>query len=177
MGVSGYCRTINTPVLEKQVEDTDTPDSEIPKTPEPVRQYDGEPKVTDSIFSPFAFSFANARVVDEFGASVSEAKLRPSPPLQVELQSATTTPHPGWSQMDPMAIVSSVEQSAAGQAVVLTLRHPDGGFRRLQVTQDGRGVAVADGALPAQVSVEGDRQIGVTIGADRYRLPATVSAP
>ena len=33
---------------------------------------------------------------------------------QVELQSATTTPHPGWSQMDPMAIVSSVEQSAAG---------------------------------------------------------------
>ena len=44
----------------------------IAKTPEPVRQYDGEPKVTDSIFSPFAFSFANARVVDEFGASVSE---------------------------------------------------------------------------------------------------------
>jgi len=69
---AGYCRTINTPVLEKQVEDTDTPDSEIPKTPELVRQYDGEPKVTASIFSPFAFSFANARVVDEFGASVSE---------------------------------------------------------------------------------------------------------
>ncbi len=70
----------------------------------------------------------------------------------------------------------TVEQSAAGQAVVLTLRHPDGGFRRLQVTQDGRGVAVADGALPALVSVEGDRQIGVSIGADRYRLPATISA-
>ncbi|MGE7207528.1 hypothetical protein ACQKJZ_17885 [Sphingomonas sp. NPDC019816] len=70
----------------------------------------------------------------------------------------------------------TVEQSAAGQAVVLTLRHPDGGFRRLQVTQDGRGVAAADGALPARVSVQGDRQIEVAMGADRYRLPATVGA-
>lgn len=70
----------------------------------------------------------------------------------------------------------TVEQSAAAEAVILTVRHPDGGFRRLQVTQDGRGVAAADGALPALVSVEGDRQIGVTVGADRYRLPATVSA-
>ncbi|WP_314374919.1 hypothetical protein [Sphingomonas paucimobilis] len=70
----------------------------------------------------------------------------------------------------------TVEQSAAGEAVVLTVRHPDGGFRRLQVTQDGRGVAAADGALPAVVSVEGEKQIGVAVGTDRYRLPATVNA-
>lgn len=70
----------------------------------------------------------------------------------------------------------TVEQSSDGETVILTLRHPDGGFRRLRVTQDGRGVATADGALPAQVAIEGDRQIGVTIGSDRYRLPATVGA-
>lgn len=40
--------------------------------------------------------------------------LAPVASHQVELQSATTTPHPGWSQMDPMAILASVEASAAG---------------------------------------------------------------
>ena len=40
--------------------------------------------------------------------------LKPVASHQVELQSATTNPKPGWSQMDPMAIVSTVEQSAAG---------------------------------------------------------------
>ncbi|MET4895963.1 hypothetical protein RN629_02180 [Sphingomonadaceae bacterium jetA1] len=70
----------------------------------------------------------------------------------------------------------TVEQSADAEAVVLTLRHPDGGFRRLRVTRDGRGVVAADGAQSAQVAVDGDRQIAVTIGSDRYKLPATVSA-
>ena len=70
----------------------------------------------------------------------------------------------------------TVEQSGGEGAVILTLRHPDGGFRRLQVTQDGRGVATADGAIPAQISVEGLRDIGITVGNDRYRLPATVGA-
>ena len=42
-------------------------------TPAPVTApVAGEPKVTDSMFSPFAFAFANARVVDEFGASIPE---------------------------------------------------------------------------------------------------------
>jgi len=70
----------------------------------------------------------------------------------------------------------TVEQSAAGDAVILTLRHSDGGFRRLKVTQDGHGVAAADGALPAQVTIAGDREIEIAIGPDRYRLPATVGA-
>ena len=70
----------------------------------------------------------------------------------------------------------TVEQSAAGDAVILTLRHSDGGFRRLKVTQDGHGVAAADGALPAQVIIAGDREIEIAIGPDRYRLPATVGA-
>ena len=70
----------------------------------------------------------------------------------------------------------TVEQSAAGAGVTLTLRHADGGFRRLRVTQDGHGVASADGALPAQVALAGGDQIEVRVGDDRYRLPATVGA-
>ena len=42
------------------------------------------------------------------------ASLAPVASHQVELQSATTTPQPGWSQMDPMAILSTIDQSAAG---------------------------------------------------------------
>jgi hypothetical protein len=57
---------------------------------------------------------------------------------------------------------------------LLTLRHPSGGFRRLQVMTDGRGVIAADGAQPARVSTVGDSLIEVSIAEDRYRLPAVV---
>ena len=40
--------------------------------------------------------------------------LTPVSSHQVELQSATTTPEPGWSQMDPAAILQSVDQAAQG---------------------------------------------------------------
>ncbi|HEX8442950.1 MAG TPA: hypothetical protein VF631_04810 [Allosphingosinicella sp.] len=56
----------------------------------------------------------------------------------------------------------------------LTLRHPDGGFRKLLVTSDGRGVIAGDGAARASVQVIADRRIEVAIEGDRYRLPATV---
>lgn len=72
-----------------------------------------------------------------------------------------------------------VERTAGPDGLVLTIRHPDGGFRRLLVTSDGRGVVAADGAEPATVSVEGGDGIVVAIAGDTYRLPATVkpSAP
>ena len=60
------------------------------------------------------------------------------------------------------------------QGVTLTVRKPDGGFRRLRVVTDGRGVVAADGAEPAQVTVMDDRRIEVAIGEDRFRLPATI---
>ena len=56
----------------------------------------------------------------------------------------------------------------------LTLRHPDGHFRRLSVTSDGRGVIAADGAEPASVTISGDSEIEVVLGDDHYRLPATL---
>ena len=70
--------------------------------------------------------------------------------------------------------VCTVERAAGEGGLVLTLRHPSGGFRRLLVTEDGRGVVAADGADPAVVSVIDDDRIEVTIAGDQYRLPATI---
>ena len=68
----------------------------------------------------------------------------------------------------------SVERSTTNEGLVLVLHHPDGGFRRLLVTTDGRGVVAADGSEQATVAVVGPGMIDVAIGDDRYRLPATV---
>ncbi len=53
--------------------------------------------------------------------------------------------------------------------VLLVLRHPDGGFRRLLQTDDNHLVA-ADGAEEATVRQHG-RARDVTIGRERYILP------
>lgn len=74
------------------------------------------------------------------------------------------------------ARVCEIERAETGRGVVLTVRHPDGGFRRLLVTRDGRGVVAADGAEPAQVTLVGQDEIEVAIGEDHYRLPATAKA-
>lgn len=68
----------------------------------------------------------------------------------------------------------ALEQSSGGGGSILTIRNPDGGFRRLQIASDGRGVVAADGAEPATVTIIADNRIEVEIGGDRYRLPATV---
>jgi hypothetical protein len=70
--------------------------------------------------------------------------------------------------------VCVVERTAGADGLVLTIRHPSGGFRRLQVTRDGRGVVPADGAESAAVRVLDDNHIEVAIGSDRYKLPATI---
>jgi hypothetical protein len=66
-------------------------------------------------------------------------------------------------------------EEAQGQAGrTLTVHKPDGGFRRLLVTRDGRGVVAADGAEQAEVILIGDDRIEVAIGGDSFRLPARV---
>ena len=72
------------------------------------------------------------------------------------------------------ASVCTTQQSASDQGLILTISSPSGGFRRLLVTSDGRGVVAADGAEPAAVTPLGGGLIEVTVGSDRYRLPATV---
>ena len=68
----------------------------------------------------------------------------------------------------------AVERVREDGGLVLTVRHPDGGFRRFAVTEDGMGVAPADGAEPATITLR-EGGIEVAVGADRYRFPATVA--
>lgn len=75
---------------------------------------------------------------------------------------------------DDFQRVCTVERLQGAEGTILTVRHPDGGFRRLLVTTDGRGVIAADGAEKALVSIIGDDRIEVALAGHRYRLPATV---
>ena len=70
--------------------------------------------------------------------------------------------------------VCAVERTTGPEGLILTIRAPNGGFRRLLVTRDGRGVVAADGAMAADVTPLGPDRIEVSIEDDRYRLPATV---
>ncbi len=70
--------------------------------------------------------------------------------------------------------VCIIERVQGAEGTILTVRHPDGGFRRLLVTTDGRGVIAADGAEKAVVSILGKDRIEVALAGHRYRLPATV---
>lgn len=72
------------------------------------------------------------------------------------------------------AYVCAVDRVRSQDGLLLTLRQPDGGFRRLLVTGDGRGVVAADGAEPAMVKPLPPGRIEVAIGGARYRLPATL---
>lgn len=68
----------------------------------------------------------------------------------------------------------TLDRESGPSGLILVAHQPDGGFHRLLVTRDGRGVIAADGAERAVVSIVGNDQIEVAIGGDRYRLPATV---
>jgi hypothetical protein len=68
----------------------------------------------------------------------------------------------------------AIDMVQSQDGLFLTVRHPDGGFRRLLVTKDGRGVVAADGAEQTMVTTLAPDLIEVAIGGARYRLPATV---
>jgi hypothetical protein len=68
----------------------------------------------------------------------------------------------------------TIDRAQTQDGLMLTVRHPDGGFHRLRVTRDGRGVIAADGAQAATVTIIDKDAIEVTIDDARYRLPATI---
>lgn len=78
---------------------------------------------------------------------------------------------------DAFTYACAIDRVQSQDGLFLTLRHPDGGFRRLLVTSDGRGVVAADGAETAMVTPIAANRIEVAIGGARYRLPATVRQP
>jgi hypothetical protein len=58
-------------------------------------------------------------------------------------------------------------------ATSLTLRHADGGFRRLTLEADGT-IDTADGAETIAVNAMPDGRTEISVGEDRYRLPSTL---
>ena len=68
----------------------------------------------------------------------------------------------------------SVERQVEEGVLFLTMNHEDVSFRRLRVMDDGSGVVAADGADEAQITVF-DGEIEVSLGGDRYILPATIT--
>jgi len=66
----------------------------------------------------------------------------------------------------------TVQEMSGNDGTVLVVGRGDVGYRRLQITTDGRGLVSADGAEPAKVTIVGDKLIEVAVGTDRYRLPA-----
>ena len=71
------------------------------------------------------------------------------------------------------ADVCTIERAATSDGTLLTIRHPDGGFRRLRMSTDGRSIVAADGALPTAILAHSDTGTEVAIGDARYRLPPT----
>lgn len=67
-----------------------------------------------------------------------------------------------------------LERAKTEQGTLITVRKPDGGFRRLLTTRDGRGVVAADGAEQAEVTIVGENLIEVAIAGDSFRLPARI---
>ena len=79
---------------------------------------------------------------------------------------------------DAQGALCPVERSKSDDGLILTIRHPDGSFRRLLVAKDGRGVIAADGAEQPVVKIADTigkgAEIEVTLGGDRYLLPAKI---
>lgn len=69
------------------------------------------------------------------------------------------------------------ERGESAEGKTLTMRHPGGGFRRFMIVTDGRGIVPADGSEQATLKADGDHGIEISVGDDRYRLPATFAAP
>lgn len=75
----------------------------------------------------------------------------------------------GMKQFDASC---EVQRSKSEDGLELTVRHPDGVFRRFVVLQNGQGLATADGAHEAQTRYA-DGHVEVAIENDRYRFPTS----
>lgn len=68
-----------------------------------------------------------------------------------------------------------LERTTIDAQPVFVVRHPDGGFRRLQVSPDGQHLEAVDGADAAQSALKGDRY-EVILGGDKYVIPVKANA-
>ncbi|ATE67370.1 hypothetical protein COO09_13020 [Rhizorhabdus dicambivorans] len=72
--------------------------------------------------------------------------------------------------------ICTIDRVDSPDGRVIVARGPDGGFRRLLIVKDGRGVIAADGAVPVTVRPSDEPgHIEVAAGEMVYRLPAKVA--
>ena len=79
--------------------------------------------------------------------------------------------------LDGKAAFSSdcmVERHRDGQSLFLTVRHPDGGFRRFEVLDKQQGLTVADGSRRATIT-RSEGTMELTVDSDRYRFPLAMA--
>lgn len=69
------------------------------------------------------------------------------------------------------APVCKVEETSVEGQIIWIVWHPDGGFRRFQMIDNGTRIATADGADEVELTRDGAEFI-VRAGTDRYRFPA-----
>ncbi len=69
-----------------------------------------------------------------------------------------------------------VERSSLDGKAIVTLRYPDGGFRRLVELEGGKSFAAADGSDEVAIEANG-KEIEVTLGDDHYLFPAPPGTP
>lgn len=74
----------------------------------------------------------------------------------------------------PFARTCSFESVESDEGRLLIVRKPDGGFRRLRLGNDGRGIVAADGAEQVTMANVPDGRIEISIGGDHFRMPWTV---
>lgn len=70
----------------------------------------------------------------------------------------------------------TVERGKDGDAATFVIRHPDGGFHRLEASKDGQQLLAADGADGTQSARKQDRY-EVILGDNRYVIPVHAPAP
>jgi hypothetical protein len=106
---------------------------------------------------------------DEVGPANVQVPAEPTRAAEPRIHCAASAEE----QLEPVCVLEEVRTP---EGSYLTLRHPDGAFRRLFVASDGRGVIAADGAEQAVVTPLGSAEIEVALAGARYRLPATVAS-
>ena len=68
----------------------------------------------------------------------------------------------------------TAELAADGDEQLVIVRNPDGSFHRFSIVDGGRRIEAADGAQMLDLKFA-DSKVTVTIGGDRYILPASTS--
>lgn len=120
------------------------------------------------IYKPGRLSHAPVALLLLLAACSPEAA-RKDTPVAGSAGAAIACRSGGESGMRPLCAVER-------QGDIVTLRMPAGGFRRLRIVADGRGLIAADGAAPAHVTPVPPAWIDVTVENDHYRLPANMTA-